>query len=114
MGAHLTALNKALNPTRMIPETRLKLRKARLGKGDGKGYAKVFGEAAHRVAAEQKLGRKLHPGEVVHHIDCNKRNNASDNLVVFSSQSAHAQHHANLSWFINELEKLEMTGGDAL
>lgn len=113
MGAHFTAMNKALNPTRMIPETRLKLREARLGRGTGKGYAKVFGKAEHRVVAEKMLGRNLQRGEVVHHMDGDKRNNAPENLMVFRSQSAYVQYHAKLTWFINELEKLDAMGGDA-
>lgn len=113
MGVHFAAMNKALNPTRMIPETRMKLREARLGTGAGKGYAKVFGKAEHRVVVEKKLGRKLLRGEVVHHIDGDKRNNAPENLVVFASQSAHVRYHAKLTWFINELEKLDTIGGGA-
>lgn len=113
MGAHFTEMNRALNPTRMTPETRLKLRNAQLGKGAGKGYAKMMGRAAHRVAAEKKLGRALQQGEVVHHIDGDKRNNDPENLVIFRSQSEHAQHHASLNWFISELEKLDKLGGDA-
>lgn len=35
------------------------------------------------MVAERMLGRKLKPGEVVHHIDGNKRNNAPENLMVF-------------------------------
>ncbi len=39
-------------------------------------------DTAHRVAAETKLGRKLLPMEVVHHIDEDKENNANTNLDV--------------------------------
>jgi ribosomal protein L24E len=91
---HLTELNRKLNPTRMTPEVRKKLREARLGKGEGKTYTKIYGVHAHRVIAEQKLGRKLKPGEVVHHIDGNIRNNDPNNLMVFASQKEHAAFHA--------------------
>ena len=46
-------------------------------------------------------------------MDGDKRNNAPENLMVFRSQSAHVQYHAKLTWFINELEKLDAMGGDA-
>ncbi len=78
----------------MTYETRLKLRKARLNTGKGKSYPKLFGRHIHRVIAEIKLGRKLKPGEVVHHKNENKRNSSPDNLTVFSSQSEHAAWHA--------------------
>ena len=107
MSQNLSALNRKLNPIRMTPETRKKIRNARLNSGNGVTYTKLYGVHEHRVVAEKKIGRPLLPGEVVHHIDGNKRNNIPDNLIVFPSQSAHAQHHANLTWFIKELEKIE-------
>lgn len=90
---HMKVLNAELNPGRMTPETREKLRAARLGTGEGVTYEKTYGRHTHRVVAEKMLGRKLKPGEVVHHIDGDKRNNAPENLMVFSSQAEHAAWH---------------------
>lgn len=90
---HLSELNRRLNPTRMTEETKRKIREAHLGKGEGKAYPKIHQRHVHRVVAEQKLGRKLLPGEVVHHIDGDRLNNHPDNLMVFSSQAEHLQWH---------------------
>lgn len=91
---NLKMLNEELNPTRMNPATKTKLRYARLGKGMGKTYTKTFGVHTHRIVAMQMLGRELRAGEVVHHIDGNKRNNAAENLMVFCSQAEHVKWHA--------------------
>ena len=48
----------------------------------------------HILVAEQKLGRELKEGEVVHHIDKNKQNNSPDNLMVFRSDGDHRAYHA--------------------
>ena len=47
----------------------------------------------HMIVAEQKLGRKLLPEEVVHHIDFNKLNNDPSNLMVFASNGDHTRFH---------------------
>ena len=79
----------------MTPEVRAKLRESRLGQGEGVSYTKTYGRHTHRVVAEQILGRPLLKGEVVHHIDGNKRNNHPDNLMVFPSQAEHARWHVS-------------------
>lgn len=57
-------------------------------------YRRKFGKREHRAVAEEKLGRPLKPGEVVHHIDGDKHNNTPENLMVFASQKEHAAYHA--------------------
>lgn len=94
ISANMSRLNITLNPTRMTPLTRYKLRLRRLGTGKGKTYEKFFGVHTHRIKAEALLKRKLRSGEVVHHIDGNKRNNSFSNLRVFKNQSLHAKWHA--------------------
>lgn len=90
-------LNREMNPHRMEnPDTREKVRMARLNKGECKTYQKYHGRHTHRVIAEQKIGRPLKPGEVVHHIDGNKRNNDPSNLMIFATQADHARYHAML------------------
>lgn len=46
----------------------------------------------HRAIAEWKIGRPLRPGEVVHHINNDPRDNP-DNLAILPSQRAHMRLH---------------------
>ncbi len=47
----------------------------------------------HRYIAEQTLGRPLRDDEVVHHLDCNKDNNAPENLIVLAGRGCHLRLH---------------------
>lgn len=46
----------------------------------------------HRLAMEKKLRRYLLPGEVVHHVDGDKKNNKIANLRLFARNSDHLRH----------------------
>lgn len=104
MSQNMTEINRKLNPTRMDLETRRKLREARLNTGEGKTYEKTYGVHTHRVVAEQILGRPLRKGEVVHHIDGDKRNNSPENLRIFESQAEHARFHKDLDAVLEMLK----------
>ncbi|MHA2171146.1 MAG: HNH endonuclease [Candidatus Kariarchaeaceae archaeon] len=62
---------------------------------DEKGYKryKDSNTPVHRHVAEQKLGRKLRPGEVVHHKNRDKKDNRRKNLWVFPNKKAHHEAH---------------------
>jgi AraC-like DNA-binding protein len=55
---------------------------------DHNGYA-----LEHRHVAEMKIGRRLELGEIVHHIDEKKDNNAPENLMVLPSRAHHCEIH---------------------
>lgn len=61
-------------------------------RGTGKGYVKVNKRHEHRAVAEKMLGRKLLPGEIVHHKNGNKKDNRPENLEVMT-QSEHIKIH---------------------
>ena len=75
-------------------ESRIKRGNLMRGRGEGKTYTKRLGKHEHRLVAEEKLGRPLRKGEVVHHIDGDYKNNDPDNLMVLPSQREHVKLHS--------------------
>lgn len=78
-------------------------KQANTQRGSGtKTYVKLRGRHEHRVVAEAMLGRRLKPGEIVHHIDGNKKNNNHGNLKVMT-QSEHIREHELWRWRENKI-----------
>lgn len=68
-----------------------------------KGYIRVLYNNnwiyEHVLVVEKFIGRELYDGEVVHHIDHNKKNNIIDNLMLFSSQKEHKHFENKITQF---------------
>ena len=56
--------------------------------------------ADYRAIAEKKIGRKLKPEEIVHHLDGDSTNDDPDNLYVCEDQSEHMllQNQIKINW----------------
>jgi hypothetical protein len=67
----------------------------------------------HVCVVELSLGRRMNPGEVVHHRDHNKQNNALMNLDVRQA-GEHSRHHRRLDIHRRRRDVLgRFTGNDA-
>lgn len=95
-GMHARRVDRYGDPNYKTPESvriqNNRLAQPNLGKAKKSTYKKYFGRHEHRVVAERMIGRKLKPGEIVHHIDHNKHNNSPSNLQIMT-QADHARLH---------------------
>ncbi len=79
---------KKLGLTKTNSESHLGLPAWNKGKGNGR--------TKYKMLAEKILGRPLKKGEVVHHIDGDRKNNTVNNLIIFASHSEHMKKaHSN-------------------
>jgi len=104
-GYRLSAIRRGKART-FTEEWKANIRSARLAWGEqnargvsqkASGYIVVTRGAdkdrgQHVVLMEQRIGRRLLPDEVVHHIDENRANNATNNLALMT-RSAHTRLH---------------------
>ncbi len=51
---------------------------------------------AHVLIAEKALGKPLPKGVVIHHADCNKKNNTPSNLVICPNEEYHQLLHMRM------------------
>lgn len=57
----------------------------------------------HHIVMEREIGRKLKPGEVVHHINCDKTDNRTDNLDLLPDGGTHGSAHNSFHRLLPEL-----------
>jgi hypothetical protein len=96
---HAQRVRRYGDPSHLTPEDerRANNRAAQLARVDTvkpDTYRKLNGRHEHRTVAENKLGRPLEKGEVVHHEDEDRQNNDPRNLIVFRTQAEHALYHS--------------------
>jgi len=79
--------------------------------GNTHQYSEGYGGAIreHILVMENRLGRSLQKGEVVHHIDGDKTNNQLDNLDLLSVKE-HNNCHAKSEEVVFELYKQGVVG----
>src|ERR1041385_6905909 len=74
-------------------ESAAKISATRIARSKGTTYIGGTKGRAHRLVAEAKIGRPLRTGEVVHHVNGNRRDNRPENSEVFPSHAEHMRWH---------------------
>ena len=82
----------------LTPGTRVRaLKQYRAGQYLDTVWARRSRDKTHRLVAEWKLGRRLQPGEVVHHIDGDKHNWHPNNLAIMANSREHFAEHPEIA-----------------
>ena len=68
-------------------------------------YIRKNGREIHKTIIENKIRRKLNKGEIVHHIDLDKRNNEESNLHLCKDRTTHNGCHHSLELAAAQLIK---------
>ena len=59
-----------------------------------------------RETMQCAIGRKLDRNEIVHHLDCNHKNNNINNLMIFKNQTDHINYHCFLKTNISKYKSV--------
>jgi|GEM_PF-876760 len=86
------------------PEEEAKL-KGSIYKTHGYLFPDKRRDYVYRNLAEEMLGRSLHKGERVHHIDCDRTHNAKSNFYVYKNNGEHTKGHGTLNKLVELLLK---------
>lgn len=79
---------------------------------NGEGKTRTVFE--HHVVMEERIGRNLLPGEVVHHVNGIKDDNRSENLHLCKDASAHRKAHCSIELLLPHLIQSHVVFFDAI
>ncbi len=98
-GMHAQRVRRYGDPHYITPEKQMRannrIAQIRSHPAKPSSYLKFHGRHEHRVVVEEILGRKLLPGEIIHHKDGDKHNNAPENLEV-TTRVKHIEWHRDV------------------